>query len=152
MFKRILVSVDGSYFSERALEPAFELARRFDAEVILLRVVALETIAMASGNGPQVLELNDMHEKYDREAAESYLRGIKAHWQTTGVPIGTRVALGAAPEMILEVAGAAGADLIVMSTHGRSGLDRFLYGSVAEAVLRGTRLPLMLIPIKKSAD
>ncbi len=148
MFKRILVSVDGSDFSERALEPAFELARQFRADVILLRVVALETVVMAAGNGPQYLELREMREERDRDESEAYLRGIQAQWRPTGVPIATRVAIGAAPEMIVQVAEQCDAELIVMSTHGRSGLNRFLYGSVAEAVLRGTQLPLLLIPVK----
>ena len=81
-------------------------------------------------------------------AAEGYLHAIQSQWQATGVPVSTRVAIGAAPELIVHVANQINADLIVMSTHGRSGLSRFLYGSVAEAVLRGTQLPLLLIPAK----
>jgi nucleotide-binding universal stress UspA family protein len=148
MFKRILVTLDGSDLSERALEPVFRIAEQFLAEVVLLRVLAPEPIAMSAGSGPQYLELNGIGAKSDWTEADTYLRGIRAEWKNTGVQIETRVAMGAPPEMILKVAEGAGADLIAMSTHGRSGLDRFLYGSVAEAVLRGTPVPLLLIPVK----
>ena len=148
MYKRILVTLDGSDFSERALDPAFELARQFRAQVVLLRVLSQDPIAVAAGPGAQYLELYGLREQRERLEAESYLRGIRAQRLNTGVPIDTRVAVGAPPEMILKAAGGANVDLIVMSTHGRSGLDRFLYGSVAEAVLRGTQLPLLLIPVK----
>ncbi len=59
-----------------------------------------------------------------------------ARWRATGVPIETRVAIGAVPETIVLIAAQCSVELIVMSTHGRSGLNRVLYGSVAEAVLR----------------
>jgi nucleotide-binding universal stress UspA family protein len=147
MFKRILVTLDGSDFSERALEPAIHIAQKFGAEVLLLRVLTLEAVA-AAGTGPQYFELSGLHEQHDRDEAEAYLRAIKRLWESTDVPIATRVAVGAPPEMILIAAGDCDIDLIVMSTHGRSGISRFLYGSVAEAVLRGTQLPLLLIPVK----
>lgn len=148
MFRRVLVTVDGSDFSERALQPAFHIAQKFEAEVVLLRVLSQEAVAVAAGNGPQYIEINQLHERHDREEADNYLRSIKAQWLATGVPISTMVTSGAPPEQILEAADNCGADLIVMSTHGRSGLSRFLYGSVAEAVLRGTQLPVLMIPIK----
>jgi nucleotide-binding universal stress UspA family protein len=148
MFRRILVTVDGSDFSERALQPAFQIAQKFGAEVVLLRVLTQEAVAAAAGNGPQYVEISQLHERHDREEADNYLRGIKAQWLATGVPITAQVVVGAPPEEILHAADIGDADLIVMSTHGRSGLSRFLYGSVAEAVLRGTQLPVLMIPIK----
>lgn len=148
MVKRILVTLDGSDFSERALEPAYEIAEQFKAEVVLLRVLAPDPIAMAAGAGPQYLDLHEMREQRELSEAESYLRSIRTAWKISGVATQIRVAVGAPPEMILKVADGVDADLIAMSTHGRSGLDRFLYGSVAEAVLRGTQVPLLLIPVK----
>ncbi len=148
MFNTILVTVDGSDLSERALGPAFDMAEKHGAEVVLLRVLTLDVVSIAGGMGPQYHELRNLHEKHDRDEAEAYLRRLKAQWQCTGVPITTRVITGAAPEMILQVAEQVEADLIVMTTHGRTGLDRLLYGSVAEAVLRGTRWPVLMIPIK----
>jgi nucleotide-binding universal stress UspA family protein len=149
MFKRILVTLDGSDLSERALKPAFELAEKFQAQVTLLHVIAVDAMVLATaGAGPQYLQLRDMREEREIAESKAYLHAIQAQWRATGILVTTRVAVGAAPEMIVQVAAQCDAELIVMSTHGRSGLSRFLYGSVAEAVLRGTRLPLMLIPIK----
>jgi nucleotide-binding universal stress UspA family protein len=149
MFKRILVTLDGSDLSERALQPGRELAKKFEAQVTLLRVITCDAIVVSNtGAAPQYLQLRDMREERDLAESDAYLQGIKALWRDTGIRVTTRVAVGAAPEMIVQEAARCEAELIVMSTHGRSGLSRLLYGSVAEAVLRGTRLPLMLIPIK----
>jgi nucleotide-binding universal stress UspA family protein len=149
MFSRILVPLDGSDLSERALQPAFQLAEQFEAQVILLRVIVVDQLAtVAAGAGQQYLQLHDMRADREQTEAEDYLRGIQAEWQAVPVATRTQVVFGAAPEMIVQIASQNNADLIVMSTHGRSGLNRFLYGSVAEAVLRGTQLPLLLIPVK----
>ena len=149
MFKRILVPLDGSELAERALRPALQLAEKFEALVTLLRVIALDdSTAVAAASGPQFLHLRDLREAQDRTECEAYLSAIQAKCQAAPIIVATRVSFGAAPEMIVQVADQAGVDLIVMSTHGRSGLNRFLYGSVAEAVLRGTQLPLLLIPAK----
>jgi nucleotide-binding universal stress UspA family protein len=107
-------------------------------------------VVAGAGTGPEYLQLRDMREQRNLAESEAYLRGVQARWEATGVPVTTRVAVGAAPEMIVQEAAQCDAELIVMSTHGRSGLSRFLYGSVAEAVLRGSRLPLLLIPVKHS--
>lgn len=149
MFKRILIPLDGSDLSERALLPAFELAKKFQAQITLLRVVLADLLALASaGSGPQYLHLSDMREANERAECEAYLQAIQTQQRASGVPVTTQVVVGAAPELIVRIADQCGAELIVMSTHGRSGLNRFLYGSVAEAVLRGTQLPLLLIPVK----
>jgi nucleotide-binding universal stress UspA family protein len=149
MFQRILVTLDGSELSERALQPAFEIAEKFDAQVTLLRVITVDSVVLATaGAGTQYLHWRDVREEHDRAESEGYLNAIQAQWRGAQVPVTTRVIVGAAPEMIVLVAEQSGADLIVMSTHGRSGLIRFLYGSVAEAVLRGTQLPLLLVPVK----
>jgi nucleotide-binding universal stress UspA family protein len=66
----------------------------------------------------------------------------------SGVSVRTEVVSGAPPDVILDVADAEHVDLVVMSTHGRSGLGRLVYGSVAESVLRGSRIPVLLIPVK----
>jgi nucleotide-binding universal stress UspA family protein len=148
MFTKILVTLDGSDLSERALEPAFHIAQKFDAKIFLLRVLTAEFETVGAGMGLAYNELRSMYDRHDREEAATYLQAIKAQWQGAGVPVYTRVMTGAPPEMILAVAEEAGVDLIVMSTHGRAGLSRLLYGSVAEAVLRGTQLPVLLIPVK----
>jgi len=148
MFEKILVTLDGSGVAEKALEPAFTLAQAFESEVILLRVVMVEEVAVAAGMGMAYFDLQEALEKHAREEAEAYLKRIETHWRNTGARVHGEVAAGAPAEKIAETAKRARADLIMMSTHGRAGLSRLIYGSVAEAVLRAAVAPVMLIPVK----
>lgn len=149
MFEKILVPLDGSEFAECALEPGFGLARKFGSEVILLRVAVPEELLVGLPSlVPSFRELRSAENHRDREEAEAYLYGIKMQWLGAGVPVRTEAISGTPPELIVDQAKAAGAGLIVMCTHGRTGFSRLIYGSVAEAVLRGARIPVMLIPLK----
>ena len=147
MFHKILVTLDGSEFSERALQPAFDIAQKFQAEIVLLRVIPVDEMAAVGATRDYSYELQNWNERHDREAAITYLQTIRARWQGTGVPVRTQVITGAPPEVILGSVAENHIDLIVMSTHGRTGFSRLLYGSVAEAVVRGTHLPVLLIPL-----
>jgi len=150
MFKKILLALDGSEFSERALGPALEMATKFGAEILLLRVITIEEETPISvGLSLRQQEMRPDYTRRYRDDAEGYLRGIEARWLNSGVEVRIQAALGEPAEVIAATARAEGADLIVMSTHGRSGLTRLLYGSVAEAVLRGANMPVLLIPIKE---
>jgi nucleotide-binding universal stress UspA family protein len=148
MFTKILVPLDGSNLSEQALEPAIRIAEKFGASIVLLRVFTPDLEPVAAGMSLRYPTLSYAHEHNECDKAEAYLRSMRAQWLGVGVPISTRTSTGSAPEMILDAAGQTQADLIVMSTHGRTGFNRLVYGSVAEAVLRGTHLPVLLIPIK----
>lgn len=145
MFKSILVPLDGSALAEQALVPAGCLAERFGSELMLLRVVtperALPGLAhlSARGDGDYSAPVRPLMEE-----AEAYLAGLSL--PAVGLRVRTQVLAGAPPEMIIATAAEGGADLIVMSTHGRAGLLRLLYGSVAEAVLRGATVPVLLVP------
>ena len=150
MFHKILVPLDGSGASQFALEPAFRLAQKYAAEVILLRVVVLEEVALQLQTlSSAYFALRDEMETRLREEAQTYLKAIRAEWKGMGVPIRTEVGSGAPPQVIHQIAAERSVDLIVMSTHGRAGLGRFVYGSVAEAVLRGSPIPVLLVPVKQ---
>jgi nucleotide-binding universal stress UspA family protein len=147
MFQIILVPLDGSELAEAALEPALRLAQNFGGKVILLRVAAPEEALAgrgahgSSGGWPTVRGAPE-----ELALAESYLSLLRANQARAGVQLETEVAAGAPPQMIVAVADARQVDLIIMSTHGRSGLSRLIYGSVAEAVLRGAHRPVMIMP------
>jgi nucleotide-binding universal stress UspA family protein len=146
MFKRILITLDGSELAERALKPAFALAEKFGAEVLLLRVpLTQQYISMPSGSGAL---LPEEYVERDRQETEDYLRAVKTQWLGSAPKIRVESLSGEPATVILDVAETEAADLIVMSTHGRSGLSRLLYGSVAESVLRGARNPVLLVPLK----
>ena len=135
-FKTILVPLDGSTLAEGALSRAIGLARE-GAQVILLRAAEAHTLPTADAADAQV--------KVVREA-EEYLAAVKARLLKGGAKnVETSIWYGPPAEAIVEAAGFRKADLIVMSSHGRSGLGRLVLGSVAESALRATKTPILLI-------
>lgn len=150
MFNRILVTLDGSELAERALRPAFELADKFSSVVVLLRVAVPSDVPVMAlpGMGGLYYDVQQADDTRAHEEAAGYLYSQRAEWLGIAQSVQTEVITGTPAEVILDVAQAKRIDLIVMSTHGRSGLSRLLYGSVAEGVLHGARIPVLLIPSK----
>lgn len=150
MFKTILVPLDGSALAEQALAPASRIAERFGGGLLLLRVVGPERTLAGLGYLAPLPGLNAADAmRAPMDEAESYLAGLAL--PVRNLPIRRQVVAGAAPEMIVATAVQGGADLIAMSTHGRNGLLRLLYGSVAEAVLRAATVPVLLVPSRVAA-
>jgi nucleotide-binding universal stress UspA family protein len=139
-FDKILVPLDGSPFAEAALPKAVELIRHNPkATLVLLRAAQASTLP---GTDPIDAQVSVVHDAGD------YLETVAAWLREDGVPgVTTSVWYGAAAPSILEAVRMLKPDLIVMSTHGRSGFGRLVRGSVAEAVLRGTRTPIFLIRV-----
>jgi nucleotide-binding universal stress UspA family protein len=140
-FDKILIPLDGSRFAEAALPKAVELVRNNPgATLILLRAAEATTFP---GVDPIDAQVSVVHE------AEDYLETVAARLRADGVSgVRTSVWYGAAAPAIIEATERAKADLIVMSTHGRSGVGRLIVGSVAESVVRGTRTPIFLIRVE----
>jgi len=135
-FRRILVPLDGSGLAEAALARAVTLAGD-DGTIMLLRAAEAHTIPGADPTDAQVEVVRE---------AEEYLAGIAARLERQGgKKVETSVWYGPAASAIVEAARVRKADLIAMSTHGRSGLGRLILGSVAESVLRGTNIPILLL-------
>jgi len=134
----ILVPLDGSRLAEAALEPALELLKDSPgATLVLLRAVEATTLPGADPVDAQVAVVRE---------AESYLESIAARLARQGVSsVKTSVWYGPPAPSIVGAAQARRASIIVMSTHGRSGLGRLILGSVAESVVRGTRTPILLV-------
>ena len=141
MSNKMLVPLDGSTTAECALPMVRSLARRLAIPVELLGVVDLREISR-SVSASEGLFLDRLLEEQSRRSAE-YLGKIAK--TLSGVEVKTRGEKGAAAEVIVETAAADKNTLIVMATHGRSGLNRFLLGSVAEKVLRASVNPLLLV-------
>jgi nucleotide-binding universal stress UspA family protein len=150
----MLIALDGSRFAERALQPALQIALRFESRVTFLRVVATEPLAVPMGPGINMGQLDMMGQasEHEMEESEGYLDSIRRQWSGLGIPVRLEVTRGDPTMMIVDTAAAVDADLIVMTTHGRSGLSRLIYGSVAEGVLRSSPIPVLLIPVKPSGD
>ncbi len=135
--KTILVPLDGSTLAEGALSPAVDLARDYGSRLVLMRAAEAHTTPMADPTEAQVQVVR---------SAERYLAEARDRVTRAGVA-GVEVSVWYAPpaEAIVDAARMRGADLIVMSSHGRSGLGRIVLGSVAETVLRSTEVPVLLI-------
>ncbi len=149
MFGRIVIPLDGSALAERALEPAFRIAGMFGSEVVLLRVAVAEEVSVAAATYP-FADLGRPPLQFELQAAETYLGRIAGARAGQAAAISTQVVRGTPAQAIVEAARQAKADLIVMSTHGRSGIGRLIYGSIAEAVLRGAQIPVLFIPNRPS--
>ena len=133
----ILVPLDGSTLAEAALAAAEEVARDSGARLVLLRVAQAHTRPWADPTEAEIAVVRE---------AESYLDDVKRQLESREVKnIDTCVWYGDAARSIVEAAAARHAGLIVMSTHGRTGLGRLVLGSVAEAVIRGTTTPILLV-------
>lgn len=141
-YRHILVPLDGSPLAEVALSHALVLARACGAEVTLLNSVSPLDEVMVSEGEPVFLA--DLW-KARQEAAQTYLESVaqRPEWRelkTTRV-VETRPAADA----IIDHARQHAVDVIVMATHGRSGLRRWVFGSVAEKVLRGADRPVLMV-------
>ena len=132
--RRIVVPLDGSELAEQALPYAQVLAERSGAEILLVRVVPAEWPGGPAEAREHLLEVQE---------ARSYLGEIAGRIEARGVRALRSVLQGVPAARI--AAEAQDADLIVMTTHGRSGVFRFLYGSVAEGVLARAKVPVMLV-------
>jgi nucleotide-binding universal stress UspA family protein len=135
--KTILVPLDGSVLAEAALTPAVETARETGAALVLLRAAEAHAMPMADPTEAQVEVVRQ---------AEEYLANVRTRVIRAGVVnVDVSVWYGPPAEAIVEAARFRKVDLIVMSSHGRSGLGRLVLGSVAESVLRATAVPILLI-------
>jgi nucleotide-binding universal stress UspA family protein len=146
MYKKILVPLDGSELAKKALEQAESLATSFDSEIILLQVIPFMPIYGA----PELVTPLIVDEKH-RDSAERYLSNLAEGLRAKGFRASSTVRTGqqVATE-IIDFAKANGVDLIVMNTHGRSGISRWFLGSVTLKVLTRAETPILLVRSKSA--
>src|SRR6185503_15716649 len=154
--KKILIAIDYNPTAKIIADSGFELAKSMNAEVILLHVVADYTYYSSLDYSPVLgfdsfsnlgaIQTNTVLEL--QNAAKDYLEKIKS--QLGDSSIQTLIKEGDSGDAILEAANDSNADVIVMGTHGRRGLDKILMGSVAEKVMRHSKIPLFIIPSKEN--
>jgi nucleotide-binding universal stress UspA family protein len=140
-YRRALVALDGSPVAESIVPFIVDIAGPLDMEIVLLRVVT-PVVAQAGAPVPGVIA----EELAARTTeARDYLARIAADVWGRGVRVQVRVRTGTPVQEILAAARESAADLIAMTTHGRSGLSRLVFGSVAEAVLRLADIPVLMM-------
>lgn len=144
MYKKMLVPLDTSGFAECVLDHVTEIATfRAIPEVVLLSVVepvTSQTMAYMGSAGVKAAE------ERATKAAAQYLDGIKNRLALSKSKITTVVLTGAAAEVILDYVEKNGVDLLVLSSHGKSGLSRWLLGGTVDKLLRRSPVPVFLVP------
>lgn len=142
-YKKILVPLDGSGWAKRAIPHACDIAHANNAELILLHVFKppaseyTDTVALAGGEA-QIQQL--------REQIKQDLIGVRTELRAENFKVRTHVIEGSGvANLICDYIQDEGIDLVVMSTHGRTGIARFLFGSVANQIMQCTKVPVLLI-------
>ena len=147
MYKKILVPLDGSPRSELILSPVEALAPEFGAMVILLRVIEPDQSMLSPQEAHAEVNIDLMRAK--RTEVENYLAGLRGEFREKGIEVKNMVHLGPVVDTIIDVAHQEAVDLIAMASHGRTGLERVFYGSVAAGVLQRVSRPLLLVRARR---
>ena len=150
-FRHLLVPLDGTPLAEKIIEPALNLAQVCGADLTLLRVVQsavpvfIPPEAGMVGDVAQQMaaEIGALQGELEKEAS-AYLDGAASRGRARGLTVKTRVAAADQPARAILDAAQTGVDIIALSTHGRGGLSRLLLGSVADKVIRGAHVPVLV--------
>jgi nucleotide-binding universal stress UspA family protein len=149
MYKNIVVTLDGSEQAEIAVEHAETIAKGCsEPQIILLRVI--EPVRMPYGDpmpGLSIPQLNQL-EKDEKAMAEKYLNKIAARLTVAGIKTSVKTMNGLAADTIVDFINQNNIDLVIMATHGRSGLSRWIWGSVADRILHGVCVPVLMVRVK----
>jgi nucleotide-binding universal stress UspA family protein len=152
MYERILVALDGSELAERVLPHVEALAKAFGSTLILLQATTSPAKLIAELSGaevditPAIMDPTEILEEEQQEVGE-YLAGAAARLKAAGWTVQTDEPEGDPADTIVKRAAELEADLIAMTTHGRSGFGKLIFGSVAESVLHHARCPVLLVRV-----
>ncbi len=145
LLKQVLLPTDGSDLSRLAFPVAMELASRLQLKITLFEMATLFRVYDdGSGQMPYIdyKTLNDL----EQQRVEANLKQFEGELRARGLEVNSVSRLGFdAAQEIIELSGKINADLVIMSTHGRTGLGRWIFGNVAEKVLRHGNTPLLLV-------
>lgn len=145
---KIVVALDGSIKSERALPYARALAKGFGSQLVLVSVPAVPEPSDYRSVDDFVETLRSKAEVNMGKFLEAVARSLRAE----GLDVRTVVSGSIPARTIVEVSEAEGADMILLTTHGRGGMDVLFIGSVAERVVQRTQTPVMMVPIREAGD
>ncbi len=143
MYETILVPLDGSKRAEAILLHVEELAQRYDAKVVFVRV--LEPLPYVAGPEGMPITLREQELEQRRNEAEEYIKARSGEFREKGIETKGVIFQGPVVEAITDAAERENADLIAIASHGRSGLSQCFYGSVAAGVLHRVDRPLLVV-------
>jgi len=151
MYSRMVVGLDGSKLAEQILPHVEALAERFHSTLVLVQAItppaAIMDPATAAMVGPLAGPIVDPAAIAEAEVREAtaYLEPVAARLRERGFAVDYVSRAGAPAGVLLDVARELGADLLALTTHGRGGLGRLVFGSVADEVLRKAHCPVLLV-------
>ncbi|HSW58396.1 MAG TPA: universal stress protein [Dehalococcoidales bacterium] len=148
MYKKILAPLDGSDYSECVLEHVKDLAVGCQVkDVVILYVIEPVNPGMYEVSAKMIEDADRKGEEF----GQKYLAGISARLAAEGLNVETALLKGRVSDSILDYAVKNGVDLIAMTTHGRSGISRWILGSVADKIVRSSKIPVLLVsPTEKN--
>ena len=146
MYKRILITLDGSAIAEQALSTALALAKQFHSELFLFRVVIPLPISYRAG--PASTAAIEAGQRESVLEAADYLDGIATGIREKGLAVQVATRLGNPSKAIIEFVQHNQIDLLVMCTRGQTGPARWLLGSVTDHVVRGSSVPVVVVPAR----
>jgi nucleotide-binding universal stress UspA family protein len=147
MYKTVLVPLDGSVRAERILPHVEGIALRHRSTVVFLQVVDLPALGSTVSAAIVDERLKDFRDRM--VAADNYLSGVQGEFREKGITAKRKVESGTVVGIIIRVAEEESADLIAMASHGRGGLSRVFYGSVAAGILQRVDRPLLVIRARR---
>ena len=142
MYHKILVPLDGSKRAEKILPHVEELALRYNAKVIFLHVIEYKAAPTSEG---VYISLSDQEFDEAQKKAQAHLAAIQGEFREKKIESQSRVIFGSVVEGIINIAALEAVDLIALASHGRGGLARVFYGSVAAGLLHRVDRPLLII-------
>ncbi len=150
--KKVLIAIDYNPVSEKVIDAGYKLAQKMDAEVVLMHVVA--DVAYYGIQYPTFMGYEGFDTSLDlnlatemRGVAKTYLETVAEHLNDPSV--GIQLEYGDAADAILKYAEEWNADLIVLGTHSHNFLEKLLLGDVASQVLKHTKVPVFMVPVRK---
>jgi len=152
MLDKVLVPLDGSKEGETVIPYIKELASKVKAEVTLLYVMAQAYHLYTSENGAVQVPYRQEEMEPLKASAAGYLEKMASGLKDKGITAIAEIRVGSAAEEIIKLADETRADLVAMSTHGRSGISRWAFGSVADKVLHAGNTPLLLVRVPGSRE
>lgn len=145
MYQKILVPLDGSKLAECVLPHVEAVGKGCEVrDIILIRVIEPLEIPTRGGMALSKDDLRQM-ESEQRTEAEKYLKQVASRLKRKGLIVRSEVLGGKAPEAIAEYTKKNEVDLIVLATHGRSGISRWYWGSEADRILRSVCVPVLMV-------
>jgi nucleotide-binding universal stress UspA family protein len=148
LIKRILVPLDGSHTSEGSIKTAENMAVRLNAEIVLFQ--AIESVHYIPGFETMVPNVVLPSDDEIKRSAAKYLNGIEKPLKQNGIRTSSVITADAPAEAIIDYADSGSIDLIAMTTHGFSGIKRWVFGSTTEKVLQASTKPVLVIPSVKT--